>query len=212
MPCNPQSISTDSSCILNWNSIAPATNNPFLGGFYYSPDGTNAAWTRNMAGGTNYAATNLVGIISTNNLPMAQLGGASTTNFNNLNVTNTVTAALFQDSGGDFMSNGNIQDAYGDRIGYGEIVDYFGDYMTDGQITLMNSGGGGNAVLSIYSLSFPNGDSFGNGEVVLTGVASIQQDTGGHGGSTLQLNASDNGTPMYLHVTSLGVATWTTSP
>jgi hypothetical protein len=110
------------------------------------------------------------------------------------------------------MSNGNIQDTYGDYIGYGEIVDYFGDYMTDGQITLMNSGGGGNAVLSIYSLSFPNGDSFGNGEVVLTGVASIQQDTGGHGGSTLQLNASDNGTPMYLHVTSLGVATWTTSP
>jgi hypothetical protein len=246
----------------------------------------------NSSGLTNYAATNLIGIVLTNNLPMAQLGGitnlvatnaalpsvsgktgfvptnsasggTSTTNFNNLNVTNTVTAALFrdnvgdymsngvikdltgdymsngsiEDSGGDFMSNDNIEDyagdamvggmiedssgdkmsggmiadSSGDYMFGGTIADSSGDYMTSGQITL-NSGGGGYAVLSTSSLSFPNGDDFGNTIFVLFGVASIQQDTGGHGGSTLQLNASDNGTPMYLHVTSLGVATWTTSP
>jgi hypothetical protein len=46
----------------------------------------------------------------------------------------------------------------------------------------------------------------------LNSTAAILPDSGGNGGTTLMLQASDNGTPMYLHVTSAGIATWTTSP
>jgi len=43
------------------------------------------------------------------------------------------------------------------------------------------------------------------------GGAKLIPDSGSNGGTCLMLQASDTGTPMYLHVTSLGVATWTTS-
>jgi hypothetical protein len=46
----------------------------------------------------------------------------------------------------------------------------------------------------------------------LGGGVKILKDTAGHGGTTLMVKAQNNGTPMYLHVTSAGVATWTTTP
>ena len=66
-----------------------------------------------------------------------------------------------------------------------------------------------------YSPAYPvdvNGDINFTGNLRFNGSAVIQADSGGNGGTTLMLNASDTGTPMYLHVTSLGVATWTSSP
>ena len=39
----------------------------------------------------------------------------------------------------------------------------------------------------------------------------IQPDTSGNGGTTLMLLASDNATPMFIHITHLGVITATTS-
>jgi len=56
------------------------------------------------------------------------------------------------------------------------------------------------------------GDINFTGALRKNGVAVVQNDSAGHGGTTLMLRASNNGTPMYLHVTSSGVATWTTTP
>ena len=46
----------------------------------------------------------------------------------------------------------------------------------------------------------------------ISGGAAIIPDSGGSGGVTLMLNASDTGTPMYIHITSSGSITATTSP
>jgi hypothetical protein len=56
------------------------------------------------------------------------------------------------------------------------------------------------------------GDINFTGSLLNNGDGVILPDSGGHGGTTLMLRASNNGTPMYLHVTSGGVATFTTSP
>jgi hypothetical protein len=49
--------------------------------------------------------------------------------------------------------------------------------------------------------------------MALSSVAVTNQpDSGGMGGTTFQIKASDNGSTMYLHVTSLGVITATSSP
>ena len=66
-----------------------------------------------------------------------------------------------------------------------------------------------------YSPAYPldvNGDINFTGNLRFNGSAVIQSDSGGNGGTTLMLNASDTGTPMYLHVDSTGTATWTSSP
>jgi hypothetical protein len=68
----------------------------------------------------------------------------------------------------------------------------------------------GNVVAA--SFADPAGDSLTANILTLNSTAVIGPDSGGNGGTTLMLQASDNGVPMYLHVTSLGVATWTTSP
>lgn len=56
------------------------------------------------------------------------------------------------------------------------------------------------------------GDVNFTGALRNNGDAVIQPDSAGNGGTTLMLRASDNGTPMYLHVNSQGNATWTTAP
>jgi len=83
-------------------------------------------------------------------------------------------------------------------------------------------GGQGQASFLSGNVQFVNGPAasgpglinFGNdgSASFLNGGATITADSSGHGGTTLMLNASDTGIPMYLHVTSAGVATWTTAP
>ena len=55
------------------------------------------------------------------------------------------------------------------------------------------------------------GDINLSGVLRMNGNAVIQNDSSGNGGTTLMLNAQDNGTPMYIHVTSAGVITATSS-
>lgn len=43
-------------------------------------------------------------------------------------------------------------------------------------------------------------------------AANVVADTGGNGGTTLKLKASDDGSDVYIHVTSAGVITATASP
>ena len=68
-----------------------------------------------------------------------------------------------------------------------------------------SSGGAGQ-----YPLA--NGDGTWTWQTTNTPPAIVIPDTGGMGGTTIMLNAQDNGTPMYIHVTSLGVVTATGSP
>jgi hypothetical protein len=65
-----------------------------------------------------------------------------------------------------------------------------------------------NAALLAATNIFTGTNDFAAGHLTIGGVPVGS----GGGGTTLMLQASDNGTPMYLHVTSLGVATWTSSP
>ena len=46
----------------------------------------------------------------------------------------------------------------------------------------------------------------------MNGTPIILPDSSGNGGTTLMLQAQDNGTPMYLHVQSDGSSAWTSSP
>lgn len=54
--------------------------------------------------------------------------------------------------------------------------------------------------------------SFDGGVTFLGGGAAIVSDSYGNGGTTLMLNASDTGSPMYLHVDSGGSITVSSSP
>jgi hypothetical protein len=56
------------------------------------------------------------------------------------------------------------------------------------------------------------GDIQFSGDLYLNGTAVYLPDSSGNGGTTLMLQAQDNGQPMYLHVTSSGTESWTTSP
>ena len=57
-----------------------------------------------------------------------------------------------------------------------------------------------------------SGDINFTGHLTRNGQQIYLPDTAGNGGTTLMLLASDNGTPMYLHVTSMGIITVTNSP
>ena len=57
-----------------------------------------------------------------------------------------------------------------------------------------------------------NGDGTWTWQTTNTPPAIVIPDTGGMGGTTIMLNAQDNGTPMYIHVTSLGIVTATGAP
>jgi hypothetical protein len=69
-----------------------------------------------------------------------------------------------------------------------------------------------NSAGSAGQVPLANGDGTWTWQTTNAPPAIIIQDTGGMGGTTLMLNAQDNGTPMYLHITSLGVVTATGSP
>ena len=85
-----------------------------------------------------------------------------------------------------------------------------GTYFPDNSLSVEGYIGAGT-----YAPAYPvdvNGDINFTGNLRFNGSAVIQADFGGNGGTTLMLNASDTGTPMYLHVDSTGTATWTSSP
>ena len=69
-----------------------------------------------------------------------------------------------------------------------------------------------NSAGSAGQVPLANGDGTWTWQTTNAPPAIIIPDTGGMGGTTLMLNAQDNGTPMYLHITSLGVVTATGSP
>ena len=79
-------------------------------------------------------------------------------------------------------------------------------FNADGTITLIDSSGGGEHFDGAGNAAFDGTASF------IGGGAALTPDSRGNGGTTLMLNASDTGTPMYLHVDSNGTATWTPSP
>ena len=56
------------------------------------------------------------------------------------------------------------------------------------------------------------GDINFTGDLRMNGTPIILPDSSGNGGTTLMLQAQDNGTPMYLHVQSDGSSAWTSSP
>ena len=122
---------------------------------------------------------------------------------------------VFGSDGSALFGEGNVSIDDIGAVTFGETVYFnFGAYFTGG-IELANLEVGSAFVvgdgepLGIDAIDF---DSSGGGASFLEGGVTITDDTAGNGGTTLMLQAQDNGTPMYLHVTSAGVATWTTSP
>jgi len=94
-------------------------------------------------------------------------------------------------------------------IGYDYASSLPGTYFPDNSLSVEGYAGFGN-----YSPAYPvdvTGDINLSGVLRMNGNAVIQNDSSGNGGTTLMLNAQDNGTPMYIHVTSAGVITATSS-
>ena len=76
----------------------------------------------------------------------------------------------------------------------------------DGTVTVIDTSGAGQHFDGSGNVAFDGNVSFAGG------AAAITPDTFGNGGTTLMLQASDTGAPMYLHVNSSGALTVTTSP
>lgn len=76
----------------------------------------------------------------------------------------------------------------------------------DGTLTLIDTSGSGQHFDGSGNVTFDANVSF------LGGQSTITPDSLGNGGTTLMLQASDNGAPMYLHINSSGTITATTSP
>jgi hypothetical protein len=115
----------------------------------------------------------------------------------------------------DFQGT-TLVDTISGSVTFGSPANLNGNTIQDSTAPLNFYGGAatidssGNVVAA--SFADPAGDSLTANILTLNSTAVIGPDSGGNGGTTLMLQASDNGVPMYLHVTSLGVATWTTSP
>ena len=86
----------------------------------------------------------------------------------------------------------------------------------DGSIISLN-GGVGTIDITDASGDGQHFDGWGNATFdanasFISGHAALLPDSHGAGGTTLMLQASNNGTPMYIHITSAGVITATSAP
>ena len=125
--------------------------------------------------------------------------------------------------GGNFFSWSFIDGPTATRWGYLNVYenagqcffDYEGDsgypvaVQYDGLLTANQVGVNNGS--PAYTLDV-GGDINFSGSLWNNGTAIYQPDSLGNGGTTLMLNASDTGTPMYLHVNSSGTLTVTGSP
>jgi len=130
----------------------------------------------------------------------------------------SIQAQQLKDTGGGIGNNGDYPKANGSGgwswTAWPATLSY-----DNGAIT---SDGGGN----VTAVSVRAGLSDGNGSTGNSGYAPVAngsggwtwapgdvvQDSGGNGGTCLQLKASDNGAPMYLHVDANGAITVTGRP
>lgn len=125
--------------------------------------------------------------------------------------------------GGTFISWSYIDGPTATRWGYFNVNESLGDFYLDfepdnGKTLYANFNGtvaanqvGVNNGSPAYTLDV-GGDINFSGNLWFAGSAIFQPDSLGNGGTTLMLNASDTGTPMYLHVDSLGNITATSTP
>jgi hypothetical protein len=127
--------------------------------------------------------------------------GASGVAFGSDGSASFANGAVTVESDGDtYLPNSTL---YADgTVCFGQMFDDSENVTIDPQARILYDTYGGQA------LAWYNGGSVS----FLNATAAITADSAGHGGTTLMLQAQDNGTPMYLHVTSAGVATWTTAP
>lgn len=179
------SLLANTSAQLNCNMIS---DSDYWSTFYLGGDGT---------GGPNYVA----------NFAGANFGIGTSNPFYKLDVRGPI-------GNYEYGNANNIQlDSGSGNMIFNSTTDMYFQQGSPGLIHFIFGGKVGIYTYApIYSLDV---SGYGNDGAIgdsVYGTFSIVNDTAGNGGSTLQLKASDNGTKMYLHVTSTGIATWTTFP
>ena len=155
-------------------------------------------------------------------------GGVATDGFGNLHASQINNGSSVVQIGGDrinFYASSSGVELYVDEYGEGlfdRLTDRTGVELNASGLKLKDATG---AVLYLTNTGLcgiknatplwtldVSGDINFSSTLVYSGTQIYLQDNFGNGGTTLCLLASDNATPMYLHVTSGGVITATTTP